>query len=152
LSGNFNYISKTDKTRINDHMTILRGRLFEFTPAGIEKQLEALGDKSVEFLKSLSTFVCSEIESDADGGSMVIKYGRITDLEPSDLTVSITFQMLIDFGELKFDSVENFLEILGVDNFQLYRRHWAVREGDWVEILHRLKGFFSTFLETAIIP
>ena len=145
MSGNFNYISITDKASIKDHMTILRGRLFEFTPVGIEKRLEGLGKQSVEFLKSLPTFVCSEIEPDKDGGSIVIKYGRITDLEPSDLTVSITFETLIDFTELKFDSVEDVLTIFGVDDFQLYRGHWAVREGDSVEVLRRLSNFSPSF-------
>lgn len=145
MSGNFNYISITDKTRINDHMTILRGRLFEFTPVGIEKQLEGLSDKSVTFLKSLPTFVCTEIESDADGDSMVIKYGRIIDLKPFDMTVSITFETLLDFGEVKFDNVEDAHRILGVDRIQLYRGHWAVREGDPVEVLRRLSDFFPKF-------
>lgn len=147
MSGNFNYISITNKNRINDHMTILRGRLFEFTPVGIEKQLEGLSDKSVTFLMSLPTFVCSEMESDADGDSMVIKYGRITELKPSDMTVSITFETLLDFGEVKFDNVEDAHRIFGVDRIQLYRGHWAVREGDFVEVLHRLSGFFPKFSE-----
>lgn len=148
MSENFNYISITDKTYVNDNMTILRGRLFEFTPVGIEKQLEGLGDKSVTFLKSLPTFVCSEIESHADGDSMVIRYGRITDLKPSDLTVSITFDTLLDFGEVKFDGIEDAHKIFSVDSFQLYRGHWAVREGDSVEVLRRLSDSFPEFSES----
>ena len=147
MFGNFNYISITDKTRINEEMTILRGRLFEFTRVGIEKQLEGLGDKSVSFLKSLPTFVCSEIESDGDGGSMVIKYGRITDLKPSDLSVAITFDTLFDFGEVKFDNRQDAQRIFGIDNFQLDRGHWAVREGESAEVLRRLGDFFPKFSE-----
>lgn len=147
MSENFNYISITDKTRVCDNMTILRGRLFEFTPVGIEKQLEDLGDKSVTFLKSLPTFVCSEIESHASGDSMVIKYGRITDLKPSDSAVSIAFETLFDFGEVKIDNVEDAQEIFGVDRIQLYRGHWAVRKEDSVKVLRRLSGFFPEFSE-----
>lgn len=145
MFGNFNYISITDKTRINDEMTILRGRLFEFTPVGIEKQLEGLDDESISFLKSLPTFVCSEMESDGDGGSMVIKYGRIIDLKPSDLSVVINFETLFDFGEMKFDSSQDAQRIFGIDNFQLYRGHWAVREGESTEVLRRLKGLSTEF-------
>ncbi|MEH6523873.1 FRG domain-containing protein [Sulfitobacter sp.] len=147
MSKNFNYISITDKTYIQDRMDIYKGRLFEFTPVGIEKKLEGLGEKSVKFLKNLPTFVCSEIEPDADGGSMVIKYGRITDLRPDGLTVSITFESLIDFAELKFDSVEDALEIFDIDHLQLYRGHWAVREGDSVDVLRRLEALFPQFSE-----
>ncbi|WP_176248785.1 FRG domain-containing protein [Sulfitobacter sp. HGT1] len=147
MSENFNYISITDKDRINDNMTILRGRLFESTPVAIEKRLEGLSDKSVTFLKSLPTFVCSEIDSHADGNSMVIKYGRIADLKHSDLTVSITFDTLMDFGEVNFDNVEDAHKIFSVDRIQLYRGHWAVREGDSVEVLRRLSDFFPKFSE-----
>jgi hypothetical protein len=144
---NFNYISITDKTRINDQMTILRSRLFEFTPVGIEKQLEGLGERAVTFLKSLPTFVCSEMESGADGDSMVIKYGRITDVEPSGLNVSITFSTLLDFGDVKFDNDEDAQKIFGIDHFQLYKGHWAVREGDAAEVLRRLSDEFTNFSE-----
>ncbi|OUS22414.1 FRG domain-containing protein [Rhodobacterales bacterium 59_46_T64] len=145
MCAEFNYISVTDKTDIKDRMTILRGRLFEFTPAGIEKQLEGLGEKSVSFLKSLPTFVCSEMQRDADGVSMVIKYGRITDLESTGVSVSITFQTLVDFDEVKFDKDQDAQKIFNVDIFEFYRGHWAVREGDAAEVLRQLGRQFPQF-------
>jgi hypothetical protein len=147
VSKKFNYISVTDKARISDTISILRGRLFEFTPVAIEKKLEGLGDKSINFLKSLPTFMCSEITSNPHGDSMTIKYGRITDVKPSDLTVSITFDTLIDFGEVKFDNVEDALEIFRIEQIQLYHGHWAVREGSSAEVLSRISKFFPEYSE-----
>lgn len=76
---------------------------------------------------------------------MAIKYGRITDLKLSALNVSITFHTQFDFGDVKFAKVEDAQKILGIDAFQLYRGHWAVREGDSVEVLKRLKSLNSSF-------
>jgi hypothetical protein len=45
---------------------------------------------------------------------------------------------LIDFGEVEFDDIKTAGAVFGADRFQLYRTHWAVREGDVREVLLRL--------------
>lgn len=119
-------------------VTMFRGRMFEYTPPDIEKRLESLDNNAVSFLKTLPTFLCSEIDSAKDTVSMFIKYGRIIEIATGGKEVSMTFELQIDFGRVTFDSFEQAQSIFGVDRFQLYRTHWAVREGDAAVVLGRL--------------
>ncbi|NKX74827.1 FRG domain-containing protein [Rhodobacteraceae bacterium R_SAG3] len=115
--------------------------MLEYTPSDIEKRLESLDADAIGFLESLPTFLCSEIASAANGGSMLIKYGRVADISPGRKEVAITFETLIDFGEVTFESFEAARAIFDADKFQLYRTHWAVREGSAQHILNRLIDF-----------
>jgi hypothetical protein len=46
--------------------------------------------------------------------------------------------MQFDFGEVIFCDIDTAGSVFGADRFQLYRTHWAVREGDAQEVLARL--------------
>lgn len=140
MAENFNYISFGNWENVEgeaDKVAMLRGRMFEYTPSDIEKRLEALDADAIAFLRSLPTFLCSEVASAANGESMLIKYGRVVDIKPGRKEVAITFETLIDFGEVSFDSVEAARAIFDADKFQLYRTHWAVREGSAQHVLNR---------------
>jgi hypothetical protein len=145
MDENFNYISITRRDYIKDDMEVFRSRMFEFTPVDIEKRLEPLNMGAITFLKELPTFVCSEIEVDEANRSMIIKFGKITKLEASENHVSITFETLIDFGEVKFKKDDEPAKIFDVDRIQLYRGHWAVRDGDASDVLKRLAEFDPDF-------
>ncbi|MEI4264349.1 hypothetical protein, partial [Roseovarius sp. D0-M9] len=41
-------------------------------------------------------------------------------------------------GPVIFDDIETAGSVFGADRFQLYRTHWAIREGDAQEVLSRL--------------
>ena len=141
MSGNFNYIAFGNSAHVEgvvDVIEMSRGRMFEYTPTDIEKRLEGLGPKSIAFLEKLPTFLCSEIDRSGDAPSMIIKYGRIENTKLDRKEVSTTFMTLIDFGEVEFTSVEQAQNIFDADGFQLYRTHWAVREGDAKNILTKL--------------
>jgi hypothetical protein len=125
------------KREVKD-ITMFRGRMFEYTPSDIEKRLEGLDTAAVSFLKTLPTFLCSEIDETRDSVSMFIRFGQISKISPGGKDVSMTFEQQIDFGEVTFDNLEAAQSIFGVDRFQLYRTHWAVREGDAQEVLNRL--------------
>ncbi|MER9268105.1 hypothetical protein NKJ10_26645 [Mesorhizobium sp. M0204] len=141
MTENFNYISFGNWEYVEgnvDVVTIGRGRMFEYTPPDTEKRLESLDSTAIAFLEKLPTFLCSEIKSAGDAVSMLIKYGRISDTTPGRREVSTTFETLVDFGEVGFDDIEMAGSVFGADRFQLYRTHWAVREGDAQEVLARL--------------
>ncbi len=144
MAENFNYISFGNWGKVEgevDEVNMLRGRMFEYTPSDVEKRLESLDSEAIAFLTSLPTFLCSEITSDDNSETMLIKYGRVVDIKPGRKEVVITFDTLIDFGEVSFDSVEAARTVFDADKFQLYRTHWAVREGSAQEILKRLVTF-----------
>jgi FRG domain len=141
MSECFNYISFGNREHIEgeiDPIVMNRGRMFEYTPTDIEKRLEALAPESINFLEQLPTFLCSEIDSSGGRPSMIVKYGRIENTTPSRKEVSTTFNTRINFGEVSFTTVEQARNLFGADKFQLYRTHWAVREGDTSEILAHL--------------
>lgn len=144
----FNYISFGNWGCVEgnvDVVTMGRGRMFEHTPSDTEKRLESLDSLAITFLETLPTFLCSEIELAGDAVSMLIKYGRISHIQPGRKEVSTTFETQIDFGKVSFDDVETARSVFGVDRFQLYRTHWAVREGDAQEVLARLADLKPDF-------
>jgi hypothetical protein len=141
VSKNFNYIAFGNPGYVEgvvESIEMSRGRMFEYTPRDIEKRLEELGPTAIAFLEKLPTFICSEIDRSGGAASMLIKYGRIENITLGQREVSATFKTLIDFGNVEFNDVEHARELLGADGFQLYRTHWAVRNGDAQEILNKL--------------
>lgn len=150
MTEHFNYISFGNRDYVEGDVDVLvmgRGRMFEYTPPDTEKRLEKLDATAVSFLERWPTFLCSEIDP-ADGGvSMLVKYGRISNTTPGQKEVTTTFETLIDFGEVRFDDVEQAGKVFGADRFQLYRTHWAVREGDPRKVLDRL-----AILKPALAP
>lgn len=141
MAENFNYISFGNWQDVEgniDDITMGRGRMFEYTPSDTEKRLESLDDTAIAFLEKLPTFLCSEIKTSGDTVSMLIKYGRISNINLGRKEVSAAFETMIDFGEVEFEDIEAARTVFGADRFQLYRTHWAVREGDARDILNRL--------------
>lgn len=141
MAESFNYISFGNWENVEGNVDVVamgRGRMFEYTPSDIEKRLESLDGTAIAFLEKLPTFLCSEIKPSGDTVSMLIKYGRISNIDPQRKEVSAAFETVIDFGEVDFEDIEAARAVFGADKFQLYRTHWAVREGDVRDILDRL--------------
>lgn len=140
MADNFNYISFGNRERVEGvgDLEMSRGRMFEYTPTELAKGLEDLGQPSLEFLGKLPTFLCSEIDRSTGNPAMIVRYGRVSNLGAGKREVTATFEPIIDFGEVDFESVDQATEIFGADGFQLYRTHWAVREGASGPILEAL--------------
>jgi hypothetical protein len=144
MSENFNYIAFGNRGYVEgavDTIEMDRGRMFEYTPTDIEKRLEDLDLSSIAFLEKLPTFLCSEISREGNVASMLVKYGRIENTTPGRKEVSAKFKTLIDFGNVEFADVNGARDLFGADGFQLYRTHWAVKEGDAQQILTKLVRF-----------
>ncbi|BCH20963.1 FRG domain-containing protein [Mesorhizobium sp. L-8-3] len=144
MPENFNYISFGNWEYLDGEpaeISMNRGRMFEYTPTDIEKRLEELGSTSIEFMEKLPTFLCGEISRTKTSCSMPVKYGRIEGTVVGKKEVETKFRTTIDFGEVEFPDVDQAREVFGADGFQLYRTHWAVREGEARDILERLVPF-----------
>ena len=138
MPENFNYIAFGNREKVEDAVETIemnRGRMFEYTPADLTNALESLGTDSTKFLENLPTFLCSEISRSGTDASMLIKYGKISNVSVDSKEVKTEFETLIDFGEVSFESLQQAERILGADGFQLYRTHWAVQTGDILSIL-----------------
>lgn len=140
MSENFNYISFGDWEVVEtaNYIGMAQSRMFEYTPPDIEKRLEGLDVGALAFLEKLPTFLCSEIKLNGHRVSMLVKYGSVSDINLNRKEVTTTFATLIDFGELDFDSIDAARAVFDADGFQLYRTHWAVRQGSLSDILGRL--------------
>jgi hypothetical protein len=141
MSENFNYIAFGNRDYVNgavDTIEMSRGRMFEYTPTDIAERLNHLDPASISFLEGLPTFLCSEISNIGKTYLLVVKYGQIKNTALGRKEVSTQFETLIDFGEVEFADIKDAYDAFGADNFQLYRTHWAVREGNPHEILDKL--------------
>lgn len=112
--------------------------MFEYTSTDIEKRLEALDSASLAFIRKLPTFLCSEIRNSGISNSMTVKFGTINNITANKNEVLFKFTTLLDFGDVDFSSNKHAQDLFGADRLQLYRTHWAVREGDAQEILTKL--------------
>ncbi|WP_448207105.1 FRG domain-containing protein [Azospirillum sp. sgz302134] len=141
MSENYNYIAFGNRDYVEgavDVVAMSRGRMFEYTPTDIGKRLEGLDPVSVAFLEKLPTFLCSEIEDTGDAVTMIVKFGRIEHTKADRKEVTAKFRTLIDFGVVEFVDDKQARDLFDASRYQLYRTHWAVREGDAQAILDKL--------------
>lgn len=155
MSESFNYIAFANREYIQGSINTIemsRGRMFEYTPTDIQKRLENLGSSSIEFLEKLPTFLCSEISQWDGAATMVVKFGVIENTKAGPNEVTTTFRELMNFDEVKFASVEEARNFFGADKFQLYRTHWAVRDGSVQEILTKLRQLKPELVNILVDP
>ncbi|MBJ7448527.1 MAG: FRG domain-containing protein [Brevundimonas sp.] len=151
MADTYNYIAfgaREYVEQIPDPITMPRGRMFEYTPSELERSLAGLDVDSLAYLDRLPTFLCSEaIRVDGPQASVVIKYGHIRETAAQTKEVSTRFISEIDFGEVTFETIDAAQQFLGLEPWQLYRTHWAVREGDAHDLLRRLADMRPEFGE-----
>lgn len=125
----FNYISFYKKEKISgetSNLSMSLDRILEYTPKDISNRLSGLDSSSLDFMESLPTFLCSEIDN---AGAMVVKYGIIRKLTKRSSDLEFSFSTLIDFGTVNFESAHDAAKALGIHSYQPYRTHWAVMLG-----------------------
>jgi hypothetical protein len=140
MAENFNYISFGNTDYVNGvaDVGMSRARMFEYTPTDVASGLEDLGDDALAFLQTLPTFLCSEISRLDDGATMSVRFGRLANIQAGRREITASFEPIIEFGEVTFASVEDATATFRADGFQLYRTHWAVRDGATSSILETL--------------
>jgi hypothetical protein len=141
MAETFNYISFGNRDAIPEgdgRISMSRGRMFEYTPDAVAAALQGLSDNALRYLEKLPTFLCSEIDRREQGAAVRVKYGRLSEVSLKDGAVGAQFTQDIDFGDVLFPDPEVAREVLQAGSWQLYRTHWAVREGDTQAILNAL--------------
>ena len=141
---NFNYISFGNRSWLAEDDTLIemgRGRMFEHTPTDTEQRLVGLDGPALAFLEKLPTFLCSEIDTGPDQPTMLVRFGHLRQIRADKKVVAAQFSTAVNFGEVQFPSVEAARKAFGIVNFQLYRTHWAVRPGNYRDVLTNLADF-----------
>lgn len=140
MANNFNYISFGDADDVNGvaNFGMNRGRMFEYTPTDLANRMEDLSEEALAFLASLPTFLCTEVSRANGGATMHVRFGRLTNVNCDRKEVTADFEPIIEFGQISFASVDDATGTFRADGFQLYRTHWAVRDGAAGSILETL--------------
>lgn len=140
MTGTFNYIAFGNREIVEGAIEIgmSRGRMFEYTPTELASGLEEFAPDALAYLEKLPTFFCSEVSRFEGQASMIIRFGRLSQVRIDRREVKADFEALIEFGEVVFASVEDATAVFGADGLQLFRTHWAVREGAVGPILDAL--------------
>lgn len=131
MADNINYISfgNADYVHGVTDISMSRGRMFEYTPTDLASGLEDLGEEALAFLATLPTFLCSEISRANGGATMHVRFGRLENVQVDRKEVTADFEPIVEFGEVTFANVDDATQAFRADGFQLYRTHWAVRDG-----------------------
>lgn len=140
LPNYFNYISfHNDKKVSGDtiELSMTLDRVFEYTPSEISARLNGFNEASLEFISSLPTFLCSEIN---ENDEMYVKFGRITSLTLGLRELEFSFETVTDFGFVRFEGAQRAAECFGAHSFQPYRTHWAIMQGFSRDILHTIRS------------
>lgn len=140
MAENINYISFGNADFVDGVIDVgmSRGRMFEYTPTDLANGLEDFGEEALAFLATLPTFLCSEISRTNGGATMFVRFGRLENVQVDRREVTADFKPIIEFGEVAFASVDDASRVFRADGFQLYRTHWAVRDGGAGPILESL--------------
>ena len=155
MTGAFNYISFGNRDAIPEddgRISMSRRRMFEYTPDPIAAALQGLTESALTYLERLPTFLCSEIDRRDGGAFLRVKYGRVSDVTLDNGDVAAVFNQEIDFGNVAFPDPDAAREVLQAGSYQLYRTHWAVREGDVAAILHALGQWLPEPPQDAALP
>ena len=140
MADNFNYISFGNAEYVEGvtNVGMSRGRMFEYTPTDVANGLEDLREEALAFLATLPTFLCSEISRANGGATMHVRFGRLANVLVDRKEVTADFEPIVEFGEVNFADVDDATQAFRADGFQLYRTHWAVRDGAAEPILEAL--------------
>lgn len=133
MAESFNYISFGNRDFIpkgGGIISMSRRRMFEYTSDDTRSRLESLSAEATAYLVTLPTFLCSEIMGDGRRNAVRVVYGTLSNITVSADDVEAMFNEEIDFGEVEFKDVDAAREVLRAGAYQLYRTHWAVREGE----------------------
>lgn len=133
MAENFNYISFGNRDFIPEaggRISMSRRRMFEYTSDDTRARLQSLSATALAYLESLPTFLCSEIIRDGERTAVEVRYGRVSGITVGGGDVEATFNEEINFGEVEFADADAARDVLRAGAFQLYRTHWAVRDGD----------------------
>ncbi|WP_406852111.1 FRG domain-containing protein [Brevundimonas sp. BH3] len=133
MADNFNYISFGNRDFIpqaGGRISMSLRRMFEYTSDDTRARLQSLGTTALAYLESLPTFLCSEIIRDSERTAVEVRYGRVSDITVGSNNVEATFNEEINFGEVEFVDADAARDLLRAGAYQLFRTHWAVRDGD----------------------
>ncbi|HEN5539653.1 TPA: hypothetical protein ACF74P_003023 [Legionella pneumophila] len=114
--------------------TMPNSRVFEYTNPEICEKFKSGNEFNIQQIASIPAIFASEINS---AGVQDVCVGRITNVTQSDDKIHIEYYLdkdILGFSRLSLENLTNELEI---ENFELYRTHWAIKNIDLFKILFK---------------
>ena len=105
----------------------------EYTDERISKQLGSLDDNSILEIKRLPCIFAYET-----GNNKPPRFGRITSVTKNRIQASIDYEIVEVENFPPHDALSQNAAALDIENLELYRTHWAVKDVDLVRELARL--------------
>lgn len=137
-----NLVMASDDSAWNVPIGTLQGatfplsRFLEYTEPNIVSSFEPITEQALNYLEKLPTLFMSEMDFDDDDNEFIrIRLGKVLRPKVDSGKISYEFELTHDFGPVAITGRERFRKALEMDNFELYRTHWAVKPVDISEAL-----------------
>lgn len=108
-----------------------RGRFLEHTDKNIKEGFVELTSFNIEKLKSYPCLFAYE------GPSSEYYIGRISDIKFRFKDIVIEFDLDKDILPISFDKIKKVAPLLDIDDWEINRTHWAVKDADLIRVLKK---------------
>ncbi|WP_207387273.1 hypothetical protein [Fluoribacter gormanii] len=102
-------------------------RIFEYTEPSLEERFKSGEQIDFAALTKLPTVFVNEIHGD---GEQVARVGKITSMHMTGENVELEYFYYTDVPPILNRNFQTFAADLGIKNFQFFRTHWSIKEGD----------------------
>lgn len=124
-------------------------RVLEYTPSYIEQLFRPLDQNLLKRMTTFPALFLSELKWDeqSDVYFMTAKVGRVSYLSKIQKELEYKFEITENFGRIEIGDTNDrkvFAGILGVNNGELHRTHWAIKDYDFHATVAGLKKWIES--------
>nr|WP_320051246.1 nucleotide-binding protein [uncultured Desulfuromonas sp.] len=111
-----------------NEVTVSASRFLEYTDSETQMRYRALTPDAVREIKGYQALFMHE---HCEGGAFV---GRITNIVSSGRDYRVIFERNEDYGIISAEDIQRVALELGIEEFEFYRTHWAIKNIDLLKV------------------
>nr|VFK47163.1 MAG: Predicted nucleotide-binding protein containing TIR-like domain-containing protein [Candidatus Kentron sp. TC] len=111
-----------------DEITVGASRFLEYTDSETQMRYATLTSDAVHEIKG---YPCLFMHEHCKGGAFV---GSITHIADSDRDYRVIFKRNEDIGIISAEDIKRIALELGIEKFEFYRTHWAIKNSDLLRV------------------
>lgn len=111
-----------------NEVTVSASRFLEYTDSETQMRYRTLTPDAVREIKA---YPCLFMHEHCEGGAFV---GSITNIVASGRDYRVIFERNPDIGIISSEDIERVALELGIDEFEFYRTHWAIKNCDLLKV------------------
>lgn len=112
-----------------NEVAVSASRFLEYTDSETQMRYRTLSPDAVREIKS---YPCLFMREHCEGGAFV---GSITNITASGRDYRVIFDRNADIGIISAADIERIALELGIEEFEFYRTHWAIKNIDLLRVL-----------------